>query len=43
MGGYHLAQVHALSIYVYHPRQEYTYEVSGLRAIPDETGPAVAK
>lgn len=34
-GGYNLAKVNAISIYVYHPRQAYTYEVSGLRTISD--------
>ena len=34
--GYHLARANAISIYVYHPSQEYSYEVSGLRAIPAE-------
>ena len=34
--GYSLAQANAISIYVYHPGQEYSYEVSGFRAIPDE-------
>jgi hypothetical protein len=34
--GYSLAIAKAISIYVYHPGQEYSYEVSGLRAIPDE-------
>jgi hypothetical protein len=35
-GGYSLAKANAVSIYVYHPGHEYSYEVSGLRAIPDE-------
>ncbi len=34
--GFHLAQATAISIYVYHPRREYSYEVSRLRAIPDK-------
>jgi len=34
--GYHLARANAISIYVYNPSQEYSYEVSGLRAIPAE-------
>ena len=33
-GGYNLATANAISIYVYHPGREYTYEVSGLRTIP---------
>jgi hypothetical protein len=33
-GGYHLSMANAISIYVYHPRQEHAYEVSRLRAIP---------
>ncbi len=33
-GGYNLARANAISIYVYHPRREYSYEVSGLCAIP---------
>ena len=34
--GYSLAKANAISVYVYHPEQEYSYEVSGLRAISDE-------
>jgi hypothetical protein len=34
-GGYNLAMANAISIYVYHPGQEFSYEVSGLCAIPD--------
>jgi len=34
-GGYNLAKANAISIYVYRPGQEYSYEVSGLHAIPD--------
>lgn len=34
--GYDLARAHVISIYVYHPSQQYSYEVFGLRAIPDE-------
>lgn len=34
--GYNLAKANALSIYVYHPRQEYVYEVARLRAIPTD-------
>jgi hypothetical protein len=34
--GYSLATANAISIYVYHPGQEYSYEVSGFRAISDE-------
>jgi hypothetical protein len=33
--GYSLAKANAISIYVYHPGQEYSYEVSELRAIQD--------
>ena len=33
--GYNLSTANAISIYVYHPGREYSYEVSGFRAIPD--------
>jgi hypothetical protein len=36
--GYRLARGDAISVYVYHPGREYSYEVLGLRAIPDEPG-----
>lgn len=34
--GYGLATANAISIYVYHPGQKYSCEVSGFRAISDE-------
>jgi hypothetical protein len=34
--GYHLAKACAVSVYVYQPGREYTYEVSGLRTVPAE-------
>ncbi|MFW6114594.1 MAG: GH39 family glycosyl hydrolase [bacterium] len=36
--GYNLDKARAVSVYVYQPRQEYTYEVFGLRAIPAPSG-----
>jgi hypothetical protein len=34
--GFIFDKVHAVSVYVYQPGQEYSYEVSGLRAVPAE-------
>lgn len=33
--GYNLAKANAISIYVYHPRQAYAYEVSSVRTVSD--------
>jgi len=38
-GGYGLSTANAVSIYVYHPSAEYTYEVSRFRAIRREPNP----
>lgn len=35
--GYQLSKANAISIYVYHPGREYTYEVLGLQAVPEES------
>ncbi|MDZ7615361.1 MAG: hypothetical protein U1E05_00060, partial [Patescibacteria group bacterium] len=36
--GYNLDRARAVSIYVYQPGQEYSYEVFGIRAVPAKAG-----